>query len=216
MLVSLVVADALFHAARPVRRRGGRVRAAEDDASPDVAEEARIRAELEAYAARTQGQHRKKRLSPSAARRRAKRGASFEEGQELGAALAAELRRCRKDGRRPDDAAIALLEDLVSTTSGARGWFVALLTDPDLGPLFEPPVDDALLLPIAERPEPNLRLVVMNVVSLAARKFFRGAAAPPRRADASRRRRRGDARGRAATRACVVPWSRPRTSARRV
>ena len=73
-----------------------------------------------------------------------------------------------RDKKALDDEARELLQDLVSTTSGARGWFVSLLTDEDLAQLFVPPIDDALLQPIAQRPEPNLRLCVMNVAMSAA------------------------------------------------
>ena len=42
------------------------------------------------------------------------------------------------------------------------------VTDDDLAQLFVPPIDDALLQPIAARPEPNLRLCVMNVAMSSA------------------------------------------------
>ena len=132
--------------------------------SPDLEEEARIRAKLEDHAAQQRGRHAKKKLSPAAQRRRAKRGASFEAAQDIGRELAEQLR----DKKGLDDEARELLQDLVSTTSGARGWFVSLLTDDDLAQLFVPPIDDALLQPIAARPEPNLRLCVMNVAMSAA------------------------------------------------
>ena len=60
------------------------------------------------------------------------------------------------------------LRDVVSTTSGARGWFVAMLTDPDLGHLFEAPIDECLLSTIEAKPEPNLKLMVMNVAMSSA------------------------------------------------
>ena len=132
--------------------------------SPDLEEEARIRAKLEDHAAQQRGRHAKKKLSPAAQRRRAKRGASFEAAQDIGRELAEQLR----DKKALDDEARELLQDLVSTTSGARGWFVSLLTDEDLAQLFVPPIDDALLQPIAARPEPNLRLCVMNVAMSSA------------------------------------------------
>ena len=66
--------------------------------SPDLEEEARIRAKLEDHAAQQRGRHAKKKLSPAAQRRRAKRGASFEAAQDLGRELAqrAALRRRRE------------------------------------------------------------------------------------------------------------------------
>ena len=92
--------------------------------SPDLEEEARIRAKLEDHAAQQRGRHAKKKLSPAAQRRRAKRGASFEAAQDIGRELAEQLR----DKKALDAEARELLQDLVSTTSGARGWFVSLLT----------------------------------------------------------------------------------------
>ena len=155
-VLALCVVDALRPAAPRTRLRSTN--------SPDLEEEARIRAKLEDHAAQQRGRHAKKKLSPAAQRRRAKRGASFEAAQDIGRELAEQLR----DKKTLDDEARELLQDLVSTTSGARGWFVSLLTDEDLAQLFEPPIDDALLQPIAARPEPNLRLCVMNVAMSAA------------------------------------------------
>ena len=60
--------------------------------SPDLEEEARIRAKLEDHAAQQRGRHAKKKLSPAAQRRRAKRGASFEAAQDIGRELAEQLR----------------------------------------------------------------------------------------------------------------------------
>ena len=155
-VLALCVVDALRPAAPRTRLRSTN--------SPDLEEEARIRAKLEDHAAQQRGRHAKKKLSPAAQRRRAKRGASFEAAQDIGRELAEQLR----DKKTLDDEARDLLQDLVSTTSGARGWFVSLLTDDDLAQLFEPPIDDALLQPIAARPEPNLRLCVMNVAMSSA------------------------------------------------
>jgi len=165
MRVALLLASLVATVTLRMRPRGARAPRPVRSTS-EMEEEAKIRAKLEEYAREQKGRHSQKKLSPSAARRRKKRGASFEEAQEIGARLAREVRRC--GGSELDAGARELLQDLVSTTAGARGWFVALLTDPDLGPLFEPPIDDALLEPIATRPEPNTRLAVMNVAMSAA------------------------------------------------
>jgi hypothetical protein len=159
-----VLALCLVDGLRPLMQRTRRPTSRHISNSPDLEEEARIRAKLEDHAAQQRGRHAKKKLSPAAQRRRAKRGASFEAAQDIGRELAEQLR----DKKTLDDEARELLQDLVSTTSGARGWFVSLLTDDDLAQLFEPPIDDALLEPIAARPEPNLRLCVMNVAMSAA------------------------------------------------
>mgnify|MGYP003308489721 FL=1 len=93
---------------------------------------------------------------------------SFEESQAISVELGRELERCRREGERLGDDARDLLDDLISTTSGARGWFVVLLTSPEFGALFSPAVEPALLEAIAAKPEPNLRLCVMNVAMSAA------------------------------------------------
>jgi hypothetical protein len=141
-----------------------RLRSADSDAAHELAEEARIRDELEAYASARRGKHHRKRLTPAAARRRAARGASFEDAQAMGAALGAALADCRARGTPPDAETRAILRDLVSTTSGARGWFVAMLTDPAFGDVWAEPIDAAIVDEIASRPEPNVRLAVTNRV----------------------------------------------------
>ena len=154
----------------PVARRGRiRVAAAAPPESSDLEEEKRIRAELESFSFRP-GEGRKwgKRLSPAREKRRRKRHASFEESQAISVELGRELERCRREGERLGDDARDLLDDLISTTSGARGWFVVLLTSPEFGALFSPAVEPALLEAIAAKPEPNLRLCVMNVAMSAA------------------------------------------------
>ena len=154
----------------PVARRGRiRVAAAAPPESSDLEEEKRIRAELESFSFRP-GEGRKwgKRLSPAREKRRRKRHASFEESQAISVELGRELERCRRAGERLGDDARDLLDDLISTTSGARGWFVVLLTSPEFGALFSPAVEPALLEAIAAKPEPNLRLCVMNVAMSAA------------------------------------------------
>ena len=59
--------------------------------------------------------------------------------------------------------ATLLLRALISTTSGARGWFVSLLTDPYFEPVFVPPIDEAFLSALCDNPEPNIKLMTMNV-----------------------------------------------------
>ena len=144
-VLALCVVDAL----RPLTKRTR----LQSTNSPDLEEEARIRAKLEDHAAQQRGRHAKKKLSPAAQRRRAKRGASFEAAQDIGRELAEQLR----DKKALDDEARELLQDLVSTTSGARGWFVSLLTDDDLAQLFVPPIDDALLQPCLLYTSPSPR-----------------------------------------------------------
>ena len=56
-----------------------------------------------------------------------------------------------------------LLRALVSTTSGARGWFVTLLTTPEFEPVFQRPIDDAFLTALCDNPDPNIKLMTMNV-----------------------------------------------------
>lgn len=64
--------------------------------------------------------------------------------------------------------ATATLRALVSTTSGARGWFVSLLTNADYEPVFQTPVDETLLAALCDNPEPNIKLMTMNVAMSTA------------------------------------------------
>jgi len=63
---------------------------------------------------------------------------------------------------------VKLLRALISTTAGARGWFVTLLTNPDFDAVFRSPVDESLLEAICANPEPNIRLMTMNVAMSTA------------------------------------------------
>ena len=94
--------------------------------------------------------------------------ASFEESQELGAQLADILAASRADGETMPAKDAARLRSLVSTTSGARGWFVTLLTEERYDAVFKPPLDPELLRAIEASPEPNLKLLTMNVAMSTA------------------------------------------------
>ena len=96
----------------------------------------------------------------------AAQAASFEESQVLGAQLA-DILAAANGERMPADAA-NVLRSLVSTTSGARGWFVTLLTDERFDAVFRPPLDPELLRAIEASPEPNLKLLTMNVAMSTA------------------------------------------------
>lgn len=160
------------------------VRSAE---TSDLEEEARIREKLEEWSTRP-GEGRKwgKRMNGAREKRRKKRGASFEEAQAISVDLGRELARCQREGERVGEDARRLLDELISTTASARGWFVVLLTSPEFGPLFEAPIEEALLDAIAERPEPNRRLCVMNVAMSTATALAHDAAGHPDLAAASR------------------------------
>ena len=102
-VLALCWVDALRPAVPPRRRTR-----LQSTNSPDLEEEARIRAKLEDHAAQQRGRHAKKKLSPAAQRRRAKRGASFEAAQDIGRELAEQLR----DKKTLDNKARELLQDL--------------------------------------------------------------------------------------------------------
>ena len=63
--------------------------------------------------------------------------------------------------RRSHHQATRLLNALISSTAGARGWFVTLLTDPSFEPVFRPPLPAPLLDAVAAAPDPNVRLCTM-------------------------------------------------------
>jgi len=96
------------------------------------------------------------------------RTSSFEEAQSIGAELAAILTASCASGESMPEEAQTLLRALVSTTSGARGWFVSLLTDPAFGPVFDRPVDETFLAALCESPDPNVKLMTMNVAMSTA------------------------------------------------
>ena len=96
------------------------------------------------------------------------RSASFEESQQLGADLANILTKSCANGESMPPQAVETLRALVSTTSGARGWFVTLLTDERYDAVFQPPLDPHLLAAIEASPDPNLKLLTMNVAMSTA------------------------------------------------
>ena len=98
----------------------------------------------------------------------AARQASFEEAQVLGDDLARILKRTSAAGEPMPEEAAGALRALVSSTSGARGWFVSLLTNPDYESIFEAPMPETMLEAICANPEPNIRLMTMNVAMSTA------------------------------------------------
>lgn len=91
------------------------------------------------------------------------RKSSFEDAQVIGRNLATILSQSCSNGEPMPEEATLLLRALISTTSGARGWFVSLLTDPYFEPVFVPPIDEAFLSALCDNPEPNIKLMTMNV-----------------------------------------------------
>ena len=103
----------------------------------DAAKEAQIREQLEG------GKPSTRHTATSAPTEAAAKQASFEEAQALGATLATMLTESCAAGEPMPAEAVATLRALISTTAGARGWFVTLLTDPAFEPVFRPPLDEA-------------------------------------------------------------------------
>jgi len=96
------------------------------------------------------------------------RTASFEDAQVIGARLASILAESCAAGEPMSAEAVEVLRALVSTSEGARGWFVQLLTDPAYAAVFRPPIDAQLLTAIEASPDPNLKLLTMNVAMSTA------------------------------------------------
>ena len=82
--------------------------------------------------------------------------------------------------------AVSTLRSLISSTAGARGWFVTLLTNPDFEPVFRPPLDETLLSAISETPDPNIKLMTMNVAMSTATELAHAANGNAELAAASR------------------------------
>jgi len=112
--------------------------------------------------------------------------ASFEEAQALGAQLAALLSESCAQGQPMPPEAVTVLRVLISSTSGARGWFVTLLTNPDFEAVFRPPLDESLLSAISDNPDPNIKLMTMNVAMSTATELVHEANGNPELAAASR------------------------------
>jgi hypothetical protein len=94
--------------------------------------------------------------------------ASFDEAQTLGSQLATVLTESCAAGEPMPADAVETLRKLVSTTSGARGWYVSLLTDERYDAVFEPPLNPELLWAIEASPDPNLKLLTMNIAMSTA------------------------------------------------
>lgn len=117
----------------------------------DVAKEAQIREQLEGGKPSTG--HAAASGDEAAATQ-----ASFEEAQVRSATLATMLTESCAGGEPMPAEAVATLRALISTTAGARGWFVTLLTDPAFEPVFRPPLDEALLEAVEASPDPNIKV----------------------------------------------------------
>mmetsp|Transcript_59325 Transcript_59325/g.111973 ORF Transcript_59325/g.111973 Transcript_59325/m.111973 type:complete len:477 (-) Transcript_59325:95-1525(-) len=93
---------------------------------------------------------------------------SFENAQVVGAELASVLQSSCAAGEAMPARASELLRELVSTSSGARGWFVTLLTDPAYDAIFRDPIDESLLAALVDNPDPNIRLMTLNLAMSTA------------------------------------------------
>ena len=122
----------------------------------NAAEEAKIRESLGGEMAPER--HRAAAVEVGAEAEAAARQASFEEAQALGTQLATLLAESCAEGEPMPAEAVKVLRALISSTSGARGWFVTLLTDERFDAVFRLPLDAALLSAISDNPEPNIRL----------------------------------------------------------
>lgn len=95
--------------------------------------------------------------------------ASFEQAQSigfsLGTTLAARLQRGETDAFCPEKQA---LHALLSHSDGARGFYVTTLTAPELDILFEEPINASMLDAIKASPEPNAKLLAMNLAMSTA------------------------------------------------
>ena len=109
----------------------------------------------------------------------AAREASFEEAQALGTQLATLLAESCAEGEPMPAEAVKVLRALISSSSGARGWFVTLLTDERFDAVFRPPLDAALLSTISDNPDPNIKLMTMNVAMSTATELVHAANGDP-------------------------------------
>lgn len=174
MLIGAFLVDGLLFVTprQPVHR----TLAARSAMSPtDLEEEARIRADLEEpeatsarHGAVAAGAARHAPPGMAATTEDQAKKSSFEDAQVLGRELAEVLTASCAAGEPMPEEAVKLLRALVSTTAGARGWFVSLLTNPKFDAVFQSPVDEVLLQAISDSPGPNIKLMTMNVAMSTA------------------------------------------------
>ena len=112
----------------------------------DASEEQRIREGLE----KSKTSQRHSQADEVESSEVSARKASFEQAQSLGEELATVLSTACAAGEPMPAEAQRILRALISTTAGARGWFVSLLTNPDFDAIFQPPIYDAILDAICE------------------------------------------------------------------
>ncbi|KAJ1461129.1 hypothetical protein M885DRAFT_584947 [Pelagophyceae sp. CCMP2097] len=93
---------------------------------------------------------------------------TFEEAQDVGETLLEAFLLQDRNGTPLPSNTAEDLDALLATTSGARGWFVLLLTDPVYAPLFSKALSPALLEPLEKHAEVNVRLMTMNVAMSTA------------------------------------------------
>jgi hypothetical protein len=98
----------------------------------------------------------------------AAKSASFEEAQELGMALGLGLSSRVAQGSAPNQDEESALEALLSHPDGARGFYVTTLTAPELDNLFEQPILASVLSAIKSSPDPNVKLLTMNIAMSTA------------------------------------------------
>lgn len=98
----------------------------------------------------------------------AAKSASFEEAQELGMALGLGLSSRVAQGSAPNQDEESALEALLSHSDGARGFYVTTLTAPELDNLFEQPIQASVLSAIKSSPDPNVKLLTMNIAMSTA------------------------------------------------
>ena len=146
-------------------------------ATMNAAEEAKIRESLGGEMASER--HGAAAVEVGAGAEAAARQASFEEAQALGTQLATLLAESCAKGEPMPAEAVKVLRALISSTSGARGWFVTLLTDERFDAVFRPPLDAALLSTISDNPEPNIKLMTMNVAMTTATELVHAANGGP-------------------------------------
>jgi len=94
--------------------------------------------------------------------------ASFQEAQQLGMSLGLSLSSRIAQGDTPSQDEQRALEALLSHSDGARGFYVTTLTAPELSNLFEEPIEESMTSAIKASPDPNVKLLTMNIAMSTA------------------------------------------------
>lgn len=96
------------------------------------------------------------------------KAATFDQAQKIGMSLGRQMSERVEKGQGASHDEKEILVALLSHSDGARGFYVTTLTAPELDNVFALPVDPTLLNAIKQSPDPNAKLLTMNIAMSTA------------------------------------------------